>query len=411
MPAQHTLPTADLLIQRYERIIQISQHLTSTLDTQTLLRRIVHAAAEVTDSEAASILLLDTASGELRFEMASNMQTQDFERFIVPLDNSLAGWVVTHGEPLVVDDVRNEPRFFREVDEETEFKTHNLLALPLRSHRGAVIGCLEVLNKRDGKRYEDDDLKLLSMLSLHAAIAIENSRLFLQSDFIAEAMHELRNPLASLRTSAALLKRPNLPDEKRIEIIDMLDSEIQRLTQLASEYLDLARLESGRTQLSISDVMLDKLIGECIDVVKSHASERDIRIHWLPEKFVVRADRGKVKQVLLNLLSNAVKYNRTGGEIHVRTILSMNDDKAFVQISVADTGYGISKENQRNMFQKFYRSPDTSGFTQGTGLGLAIARHIVEAHGGSIWLESDAGVGSLFAFTLPPGSDSSPASS
>jgi signal transduction histidine kinase len=389
------------LLVRYERVIEISQQLTSTLNTQTLLRRIVQAAAELTNSDAASILLLDTASGELRFEMASNMQSRDFERLVVPLDGSLAGWVVTHGEPLVVDDVRNEPRFFSEVDEETEFKTRNLLAIPLRSHRGNVIGCLEVLNKRFGARYEADDVKLLTMLSLQAAIAIENARLFLQSDFMAEAMHEIRNPLASIRTSVSLLKRPNLPREQHLDVLNTLDLEIQRLSQLASEYLDLARLESGRTQLNIGEVPIDKLIDECLDVVRPHAQERGIRIDWARKAMLVRADRGKIKQVVLNLLSNAVKYNRDAGQIIVATAPIQQQAARFAEISVSDTGYGIAKENQKYMFQKFYRASDTATLTQGTGLGLAIAKHIVEAHGGLIWLESEPGQGSVFSFTLP----------
>jgi two-component system phosphate regulon sensor histidine kinase PhoR len=105
--------------------------------------------------------------------------------------------------------------------------------------------------------------------------------------------------------------------------------------------------------------------------------------------------------VLLNLLTNAVKYNREGGSIVVRAAESQQHDEPFVEIAVADTGYGISKDDQRMMFQKFYRVADTAGFTHGTGLGLAIAKHIIEAHGGAIWLESDVGAGSTFYFTLP----------
>lgn len=402
MSSEQRLSSRDAqLLLRYERVIEISQQLTSTLNTQTLLRRIVQASAELTSSDAASILLLDAASGELRFEMASNMQSHDFERLVVPLEGSLAGWVVTHGEPLVVDDVRNEPRFFREVDEETEFKTRNLLAIPLRSHRGNVIGCLEVLNKHSGDRYDDDDVKLLTMLSLQAGIAIENARLFLQSDFMAEAMHELRNPLASIRTSVSLLKRPNLPRDRALEVLDTLDNEIQRLSLLATEYLDLARLESGRTQLNIGEVPIDTLIDECLDVVRPHAQERGINITWARNTMLVRADRGKIKQVVLNLLSNAVKYNRDAGRITINTVPVRQEATPFAEISVSDTGYGISKENQKYMFQKFFRASDTAALIQGTGLGLAIAKHIVEAHGGLIWLESEPGQGSVFSFTLP----------
>jgi signal transduction histidine kinase len=119
------------------------------------------------------------------------------------------------------------------------------------------------------------------------------------------------------------------------------------------------------------------------------------------EKTTIKGDRGKVKQVLLNLLTNAIKYNREGGSIQVSTAPIDDHGEPFIRLSVADTGFGISKENQRYMFQKFYRVADTAGYASGTGLGLAIAKHIVEAHEGNIWLESEQGVGSTFFLTLP----------
>jgi two-component system sensor histidine kinase VicK len=114
---------------------------------------------------------------------------------------------------------------------------------------------------------------------------------------------------------------------------------------------------------------------------------------------VISGDRGKLKQVLLNLMTNAIKYNRAGGKIFV--CWGVQAEEKVIQISVQDTGYGISKENQKQMFQKFFRVADTAGFTQGTGLGLVITKHIVEAHGGQIWLESEEGVGTTFFFTIP----------
>jgi signal transduction histidine kinase len=389
------------LLNRYERIIEISQELTSTLDHNTLLRQIVNGATEVTHSEAASILLVDPASGELRFEMASNLTTRELERFVVPLDGSIAGWVVTHGEPRIIDNAHQDPSFFRNVDESTNFTTRNLLAVPLRSHRGKVIGVLEALNKRDGSSYNDEDVNMLTMMGLHAAIAIENTRMFLQSDFMAEMVHELRTPLSALKTSASLLRRPDLPSDRRTDIVATMQSEIDRLMKLASEYLDLARLESGRTKLEMVNIPLDKLIGECVDIIQPQASERGIRISRVEQTVSVRADRGKIKQVLLNLLTNAVKYNRDAGLIDISVRIQPQEQVNFGQIAVTDTGYGISPEHQKQMFQKFYRVADTAGFTQGTGLGLAIARHIIEAHGGSIWLESQPGAGSTFYFTLP----------
>lgn len=389
------------LLSRYERVIEISQQLTSTLDAKTLLRRIITAASDLTDSEAASILLLDTATGELRFEMATNWSTPELERFVVPLEGSIAGWVVLNNEVRVIADTRQEPDFFPDVDKDTGFKTHNLIAVPLRSHQGKVIGTLEAINKLNKAAYDVEDVKMLTMLAVHAAIAIENVRLFQQSDFMAEMVHELRNPLQSLKSSATLLQRRALPEDKRAETLTMMESEIERLVKLTTEYLDIARLESGRTTLQIAEVPLDALVTECVQQVQPQAVERQIDVGISLNALTVRADRGKVKQVLLNLLTNAVKYNRPFGRIHISLVPIEEADTHYGQVSVTDTGYGISKENQRNMFQKFYRVPDTAQTTQGTGLGLAIARHIIEAHGGAIWLESEVDKGSTFYFTLP----------
>ncbi len=388
------------LLARYQRIIEISQQLTSTLDHLALLQRIIAAATELTDSESASLLLLDPATGELRFEHAANMDQNEMETIIVPIEGSIAGWVVTHGEARVIQDVRNEPSFFKSVDDIIEFETRNLLAVPLRTHK-KVIGALEAVNKRNGARYNDDDIKIMNILAVQAAIAIENARLFQQSDFMAEMVHELRQPLAALKTSAKLLQRDNLSNERRGEIISMIQEETDRLTHMTSDFLDLARLESGRMRLNIERFPVDRLVSECVQIVESQAEARAITIDTELTALNVEADRGKIKQVLLNLLTNSVKYNRDQGAIHVRARTTYRLGDAFVEISVRDTGYGIARDDQKQMFTKFYRVAHTADSVQGTGLGLAIAKRIIEAHNGQIWVESELGIGSTFAFTLP----------
>jgi signal transduction histidine kinase len=388
------------LLDRYERIIEISQQLNSTLDHVALLRRIISAAGELTDSEACSILLIDPLTGELRFEHASNITANQADTISVPLEGSIAGWVATHGEPRVIQDVTREPRFFKSVDDILEFRTRNILAVPLKT-RSKVIGVLEAVNKSDGQLYDSEDVKTLLTLAGQAAIAIENARLFQQSDFMAEMVHELRTPLAALKTSASLLLRDDLPDDRHDEIVETMQNETNRLIRMTSEFLDLARLESGRARLNIKEFGFDELISECSDVVELQAAARNVSIHYNGEPYTVAADRGKVKQVILNLFTNAIKYNRDHGHIDVRTYASRHHDEPFVELAISDTGYGISKEDQKMMFQKFYRAADTAGFTQGTGLGLAIAKHIIEGHGGNIWLESEPGRGSTFYVTLP----------
>ncbi|MBZ0290308.1 MAG: GAF domain-containing protein, partial [Anaerolineae bacterium] len=236
------------MIERYERLIEISQQLNSTLDLGSLLKKIISAAKELTDTEAASIMLIDPGTGDLRFEIASNIAPQDMEDIIIPKGSGIAGWVAMHGEPRVIDDVTQEPTWSNRVDDTIEFQTRSILAVPLRTHT-KIIGVLEGINKIGGEKWDENDINTLTTLASQAAIAIENARLFQQSDFIAEMVHELRTPLAALKASTVLLLRPELPENKRVDIINTMQSETERLTRLTSEFLDLARLESGLARL------------------------------------------------------------------------------------------------------------------------------------------------------------------
>jgi signal transduction histidine kinase len=388
---------------RYERLMEISQQLNATLDLGTLLNRIIKAATELTDTEGASILLIDQATGELRFEAASAMSSGAMEAIVVPMEGSLAGWVVQNGQPVLVEDTHNEPRWFKRVDDTIGNSTRNLLGVPLVAHR-KVIGVVEAINKREGFHWGDDDVDTLTTLAAQAAIAIENARLFQQSDFISEMVHELRTPLAALKASTTLLLRPELPDNRRTQIIKTMESETERLTRLTTDFLDLARLESGRTRLETSNFDIGELLRESVDVVRNQAVDRNVTLYVeCKDGVMLNGDRGKVKQVLLNLLTNGIKYNKEQGEIFLSvTRLAGDEDKeSMAQIEARDTGRGISKEGQAHMFEKFFRVADTAGYTQGTGLGLVIAKRIVEAHGGNMWMHSELGVGTSFYFTLP----------
>jgi signal transduction histidine kinase len=392
------------LMARYERLMEISRQLNSTLDLSTLLNRIIHAATELTDTETASIMLIDPKTGELRFEASSqpSMTAGAMEAIVVPIDSSLAGWVVRHGEPSLVEDVRSDPRFFRGVDETIDFETRNLLGVPMIAHN-RVIGVVQAVNKRHGSQWTEDDINTLTTLAAQAAVAIENARLFQQSDLIEEMVHELRAPLMGLRASTTLLMRPDLPESRRRDIIQTIQNEADRLTRMTTEFLDLARLESGRARLETSRFDCATLLEETVEIVRQQAAERYITIHIQSEPIVLDADRSKVKRVVLNLLTNAIKYNRDHGEIFVRARALVQGDQPprMARLEVQDTGYGMSEDSKQHMFEKFYRAANVAGNTQGTGLGLVIAKRIVEAHGGEIGFQSELNVGTTFYFTLP----------
>ncbi|MCE9647064.1 MAG: GAF domain-containing protein [Chloroflexi bacterium] len=388
----------------YRRLIDIARDLASTLDLDILLSRIVHAAAEISGAEAASILLYDDVSQQLYFQVSTNMDDATRRGIIVPLDGSIAGWIVRNRQTVRVMNAHDDPRFFSNVEDTTGLSTESLLGIPLVT-KNKIVGVLEALNKHKGK-FTDTDESMLLVLGAQAAVAIENARLFQQSDLISEFVHELRTPLASLSTATYLLLRPEMSQEQRSQIVHNIHNETIRLNALASSFLDLARLESGRVQFRKTVFSVADLIYECKDVMASRATEDNIQIRVeSPEGLpLLEADRDKVKQVLLNLLSNAIKYNRPNGTVLFRAEASEKDITLFVQ----DTGLGIPEESLPHLFQKFFRVREHESRVAGTGLGLSICKQIVQGHGGRIEVKSKIGVGTVFQVVLPRASKVTP---
>jgi signal transduction histidine kinase len=264
---------------------------------------------------------------------------------------------------------------------------------------------VEAINKVHGIFLEEDQ-RLLQALASQAAIAIENARLFQQSDLVAEMVHELRTPLASLTAASHLLKRTELPEEQRGRLADTISREVFRLNEMATDFLELARLESGRGRMVREPVHLGGLIQECLEIVRPQAEADGVSVESEAEgtQSPVQGDRNRLKQVFLNLLTNAIKYNQPGGQVRVRVYLEGTEAVACV----TDTGRGIPTDSLPHVFERFYRVPETGRTVAGTGLGLAIARRIIEAHHGSITVRSEVGKGSTFCVRLPTGFSLSP---
>lgn len=381
----------------YRRLIDIARDLASTLDLDELLRRIVIAAAEITDAAAGSILLYDGTARQLYFQVATNIDQPTMRGLIVPLEGSIAGWIVTNRKTVRTDAVHDDPRFFSDVEQTTGFTTQSLLGVPLIT-KEKVVGVLEVLNKHSGK-FTAEDENLLLVLGAQAAVAIENARLFQQSDLISEFVHELRTPLASLSTATYLLLRPEISQEQREQIIYNIHNETLRLNTLASSFLDLARLESGRVQFRKTRFNVNDLLYECKDVMQGKADESHVklRVDSAENLPLLEADRDKIKQVLLNLLSNAIKYNRPSGSV----IVNSEATEKEISITVQDTGMGIPEEALPHLFEKFYRVREHETKAGGTGLGLSISKQIMQGHNGALEVKSKVGVGTAFTLRLP----------
>ena len=382
----------------YRRLIDIARDLASTLDLDILLSRIVHAAAEISGAEAASILLYDDTSRQLYFQVSTNMDDATRRGIVVPLEGSIAGWIVNNRQTVRITNAHDDPRFFSSVEEATGLSTESLLGIPLVT-KNKIVGVLEALNKPKGK-FTDTDESMLLVLGAQAAVAIENARLFQQSDLISEFVHELRTPLSSLSTATYLLLRPEMSQDQRDQIINNIHSETMRLNSLASSFLDLARLESGRVQFRKATFSVADLIYECKDVMSPKAVEDNIQIRVeSPEQLpLLEGDRDKIKQVLLNLLSNAIKYNRPNGTVMLRAEVA---EEKEIALYIQDTGLGIPDESLPHLFQKFYRVREHESRVAGTGLGLSICKQIINGHGGRIEVKSKIGVGTVFSVYLP----------
>lgn len=385
------------LLQRYLSLLEISRDLSSVLDLDVLLHRIVHAAAEVTDSSAASILLYDDAKKELYFQASTNLDTPLMKGLVVPVEGSIAGAIVVSRIPVIVQNTREDPRHFRDIGKSTKFETESLLGVPLIT-KDKVVGVLEALNKEDGE-FTQQDQELLLALGSQAAVAIENARLFQQSDLIAEMVHEIRTPLASINTATHLLQRPELKDEQRSSLATTIQKESQRLSDLATTFLDLARLESGRSNFKVERVVIPEILTEAREVMEARMTEQGLNLVWNVDMSMpaIRGDADKLKQVALNLISNAIKYNKPNGTITVGSGFTKRNAFFYVE----DTGRGMLPEHINSLFQKFYRVPGSEDIAQGTGLGLSICKKIVEGHGGAIEVTSEVGNGTRFTVVIP----------
>jgi two-component system, OmpR family, phosphate regulon sensor histidine kinase PhoR len=220
-------------------------------------------------------------------------------------------------------------------------------------------------------------------------------------DFVANVSHEFKSPLTAIQGFAETLLAGAIDDpQNRIRFLEIILDHSRRLARLTDDLLKLSKMDAERLELEIRRLSVSQFVEGCIETTQRTAAEKDLRISLNLQQDVpdIAADRRLLAEVLQNLLDNAIQYTPRGGQIMV----SASADGDEVTFTVSDTGIGIPRADQPRIFERFYRvDVARSREVGGTGLGLSIARHLVEAHGGRIWVESEVGQGSQFHFTVP----------
>jgi signal transduction histidine kinase len=394
----------------------------SSTDIQPVLDAVVESAARLCNATDGLIARLD---GDILIPGVAKYGLMPVPEARPLSYGTPVGRAIIDKETIHVHDLKSEV--------ETEFPhskprqaisgARTLLTTPLLP-KGRAFGAI-VIRRKEVRPFSDKQIKLLRTFADQAVIAIENVRLFqeiqeksgqletanerlkeldrLKSDFVSNVSHELRTPLTAIKGAVDLLLRevPGPLNESQTHYLSRVRSNTQHLAGLINDLLDLAKIEEGKVELKGARVSVGGLMHEVMETVKPLAVEKPVLLEVkVPEPSVlVWADRDKVTQVLMNLIGNAIKFTPPQGRV---TVSASRDGTEWAQVSVNDSGPGISAEECQKIFQKFYQVSEGGGLKpKGTGLGLAISKALVELNGGKIWVESEEGRGSTFSFTLP----------
>jgi len=373
--------------RQVQTFYRVNRFISSIYNLDDLLDLIMLEAVTAVEAEASCIALHHPEENLLRIEFASGEAVEGVKHLTVAMGQGILGHVASTGKALRVDDVRQDSRFDPSADRRTGFITRSVLAVPI-PRRNEVLGVLEVINKRGGSAFTEDDALLLEVVASQAAVAIENCRLFeqkIQSQQLAvigrmaaSIIHDLKQPMAVIRGFAELLSKPEIDPERRKTFSDMILDDVDRFQGMIQGLLDYAQ---GSVNLQPNEVLL----GEWLDAIAGSLSRELVSakvelVTRLDYRGPVWIDRDRMRRVISNIAANAADAMPGGGLL---TIATRSGD-GYWELEMEDTGTGIPSELIPRIFEPFV----TSGKEFGTGLGLAIVRGIVEGHGGSIQVDS-----------------------
>jgi PAS domain S-box-containing protein len=391
---------------------EIARSITSSLDLDTVLRRVVEGAQALTGSDSSAIMLRDAESGAMVPRHRVGSWWRDWDTLRVTPGRGLGGVAMVTGRPVRTDDYRADPRVPSEFRALTvEAGTMALMVVPILV--GAEPAGLLYIANRAPRSFTDEDETICVRLAEQTAVAVQNARLFgrqeaaraeaeganrTKDEFLAMLGHELRNPLGAISSAAHVLSRTAAGNNATTRASEIISRQVQHLARIVDDLLDVSRVVAGKVALRLQPVDLGEIGRRVATLHGGPAGSRHV-ITVQAASTWVSADPTRLEQVLTNLLANAVKYTPPGGEITV----TVQRDGDHAVLSVRDTGVGIRPELLPRVFDLFVqadRSLERSA--GGLGIGLTLVRQLVQLHGGTVEASSAGpGRGSTFTVRLP----------
>lgn len=387
--------TDALLQERVEelRLLQwIDRQFNESLESEKIMNLVLEWASRLGEADSASIGFVDNEARVVRFAASYGEGHRFTESDTMLLSDPLVA-AVFEKEDLAIH-----------VDHETE---HTILCLPVRLENRIIALVFFRAGRVDA--FDENARSLMSRVADRAAIALQNGRLYeavksadrAKTEFVSVVAHELKVPMTSIQGYASMLDRIGELNAQQESFVQTVVDNVERMKVLVNDLSDISRIESGQLHIDVKPVALQPLLEQARNGVLAQIEERG---HQLVEEIdndlpTVLADGSRLVQVLVNLLSNAYKYTPDNGTI----TLAVKSQSDRVQISVRDTGVGMSPEQVQRLGTKFVRFDDNEHVAQqaGTGLGFAITRNLIELMDGELHIESEVDVGSTFTFTLP----------
>lgn len=404
-----------LNLQRVRALAEINLAITSTLDLGAVLNVMAEKLDVFLPYTAVLLWLCNRQTGALEKATCWNVTEEEWKERKLSATPALVQLAIESKLPVSVANIQTDQRTM-----DPEFYRRNglvsYLGIPMFD-KGEVLGVLVFLT-REAREFNNEEIEFLSTLTRQVAIAIHNFQLYqetrdqavkleraskMQADFTAMIIHDLRSPIMNMMGTAEVMAAAffgPVNDEQKKWLLKIVAGG-HRLTDLVSDYLDLSKVEAGRIDIVKEEVDLGELIQSNIESCLLSARDKVISVADAvhPAISSIKVDPRRLSQVLSNLLSNAIKFTGHGGHIEVGADQVIGTE---IRVWVKDNGVGIAAEEIDSLFEK-YRQLTSGKISEqkGTGLGLVICKTIVEAHGGKIWVNSEAGKGAIFFFTLP----------